>query len=208
MSCQYLVVDHAMEYFYYQWNCGAQPCLTLKTLSDGTFEVSTTVSSSITAENMFLRKRKLEDTPRNCSKSGQSSRARRRAARHPAAKVELLQPVSNNNNVDEILSNSLEDRPVQIQLENHEPEVSKTDCEVMDTKVDVIEAELEICRNQNSVLTCRIEALNREIEKKERQIKKLELEVSTLKFKSFKPPRKLSFANVQFTDIPPSCPAK
>ena len=156
---------------------------------------------------MFLHKRKLEDTPRNCSKSGQSSRARRRAARHQAAKVDLLQPVSINNNVDEILTNSIEDRPVQIQLENPEPEVSKTECEVMDTNVDFLE-ELEICRNQNSVLTSSIEAFNREIEKKERQIQKLELEVSTLKFKSFKPPRKLSFANVQFTDIPPSRPAK
>ena len=150
MSCQYLVVDHAMEYFYYQWNCGAQPCLTLKTLSDGTIEVSTTVSSSITAENMFLHKRKLEDTPRNCSKSGQSSRARRRAARHQAAKVDLLQPVSINNNVDEILTNSIEDRPVQIQLENPEPEVSKTECEVMDTKVDVMESKLEMSQSEFS----------------------------------------------------------
>ena len=48
------------------------------------------------------------------------------------------------------------------------------------------------------------EDTDKEIEKKEHFIKKLELEISNLKFKAFKPPRKLSFANVQRTDIPPS----
>ena len=60
------------------------------------------------------------------------------------------------------------------------------------------------CRNLNKELASRIEAFEFEIEKKVHQFRKLELDVSKLKFSSFKPPKKLSIANVQRTDIPPS----
>ena len=208
MAPPFLVVDHAIQYFHCQWNCGVQPSLSLKTLVDGSIEVSTTVKSSM-SDHPFLQHR-------HCSQSGQSSRARRRTSReqsrHQAAEneVAILQPVSNNNNV-EVLQNPIEEQLVQVNQSNEnaeeltliESEID-TNAEIADADVKVIEAELEKYRNQNLELSNRIEYCDQEIEKKAHLIKKLELEISNLKFKAFKPPRKLSFANVHRTDIPPS----
>ena len=108
--------------------------------------------------------------------------------------------------------NPIEERLVQVNQSNEnaeeltliESEEIDTNAEIADADVKVIEAELEKYRNQNLELSNRIEYCDQEIEKKAHLIKKLELEISNLKFKAFKPPRKLSFANVQRTDIPPS----
>ena len=108
MAPPFLVVDHAVQYFHYQWNCGVQPSLTLKTSADGSIEISTTVRSSI-PDRPFLQQS-------HCSKSGQTSRARRRTKReqsfHQAAEVEvaIMQPhlVSNNKSNMEVLPKSLE----------------------------------------------------------------------------------------------------
>ena len=195
-------MDHALQYFHFQWNCGVQPSLTLKTLVDGSIEVSTTVRSSM-PDRPFLQQR-------HCNRSGQSSRDRRRTSReqsrHQEAEVEVvkMQPVSNNKNA-EMFPNTLEEQSVGVhQINENAEELSLDVSEFMDTDVKVIEAELEKCRAQNLELCNKIASCDREIEKKEHFIRKLELEVSDLKFKSFKPPRKLSFANVQRTDIPPS----
>ena len=206
MAPPFLVVDHAVQYFHYQWNCGVQPSLTLKTSADGSIEISTTVRSPIPDRPFHQQS--------HCSKSGQTSRARRRTKReqsfHQAAEVEvaIMQPhlVSNNKSNMEVLPKSLEEKAVQVNQSNeNEEELSTNVSEILDAEVKVVVAsELEKCRDHNLELCNKIELCDREIEKKEHLIRKLELEVSNLKFKAFKPPRKLSFANVQCTDIPPS----
>ena len=199
MDRPFLVVNHAVEYFYYQWNCGVQPCLTIKTQENGSILVSTTVSSEIPADPPFLP---FQQTRRHCS--GHGSRARRREVRnktpHRSGDDDVMQPVTNNNNDTGIASNFSTDQSVQV-----EQELMVNDA-TLETEHNMhTEEELEKCRNMNTELTSQIEACQLEIERKLHQIRKLELEVSNLKFSSFKPPKKLSIANVERTDIPPSC---
>ena len=203
MGHPFLVVNHAIEYFYYQWNCGVQPCLTIKTQENGSILVSTTVSSEIPADPPFLPfQRRFEQNRRHCS--GHGSRARRREVRnqtpHRSAEEDVMQPVTNYNNDTGITSNSFTDQSVQV-----EQELMVNDATI-ETEHDMhTEEELGKCRKMNIELTSQIEACQLEIERKLHQIRKLELEVSNLKSSSFKPPKKLSIANVERTDIPPSC---
>ena len=192
--------------FNLQWNCGVQPCLTIKTQENGSIIVSMTVSSEIPAEPQFLPfQRRFEQTRRHCSQSGHGSRARRREVRnqtpHRSAEEDVMQPVTNSNN-DTASSNSFTDQSVQVDQELMVNDATKS----LETEHNMYaDEELEKCRTMNSELTSQIEVCQLEIERKLHQIRKLELEVSSLKFSSFKPPRKLCIANVQSTDIPPSC---
>ena len=168
------------------------------------------LTSQIPAEHTFLpQQRKLEETPRHCSRSGQSPRARRRAARNQYAENDESLPVhselaTNMNNIDaEKLLSPIEDQSAQVELEIEDQQLLVNDASNSQPKVNA-EEELVHCRSLNKELTRRIEAFELEIEKKVHQIRKLELDVSKLKFSSFKPPKKLSIANVQRTDVPPS----
>ena len=113
----------------------------------------------------------------------------------------LLYALVANNMVAEILSNPIE---VEMEIENQELLVNDESC--IESKHMNAEEEFVNCRSLNEELTSKIGAFELEIQKKEHKIRKLELDVSKLKFSSFKPPKKLSIANVQRTDIPPSFP--
>ena len=155
MDRPFLVVNHAVEYFYYQWNCGVQPCLTIKTQENGSILVSTTVSSEIPAEPPFLPfQRRFEQTRRHCSQSGHGSRARRREVRNQvpnrSAEEDLMPPVTNNNNDTGATSKSFTDQSVQVEQELMVNEATKS----LETEHNMhTKEELEKYRNMNTELT-------------------------------------------------------
>ena len=119
-------------------------------------------TSQIPAEHTFLpQQRKLEETRRQCSQSGQSSRARRRAARnnsrHQSAEEDETQQVDSKlvtNNVEaEIVSNKIEDQTMQVELKIDNPELLVNDESIDDMNVE--EKELVNCRNLNKELQIR-----------------------------------------------------
>lgn len=144
----------------------------------------------------------LHSVPSYCKKM-QPSRVRRRKRREALRKATEVNLELNANNTENVSSNDSQvldshDEISQSLNENHEPSI--------ELKHGNAEEELVNCRSVNEELTSKIGAFELEIQKKEHKIRKLELDVSKLEFSSFKPPKKLSIANVQRTDIPPSFP--
>ena len=74
-----MIVEQAVRYFLHQWQCGLQPSLSFKTLSNGVICASSAVQSLPEFDQNNLKN--------GCHRSGKSSRSRRRKRRSQVSNV-------------------------------------------------------------------------------------------------------------------------